>query len=174
MKALGFLTFALLLLGFAGEASAQTRVGTFRDWSTYTHQDANGKICFAATQPRETLPTNVNRDPVFFFVSTRPGEQVREEPSVKIGYPFAPESKVNITIGDQSFVLMTLEDSAWVENPALEAALVTAMRAGQTMVIRGTSRRGTNTTDTYSLLGITAALNSVSTECPSPGATPPA
>jgi hypothetical protein len=176
MKALGFLTFALLFLGFAGEASAQTpsRVGTFRDWSSYTYQSASGKVCFAATQPRETLPTNVNRDPVFFFVTTSPGEQKREEPSVRIGYPFRPDSRVNLTIGDQTFVLMTLETDAWVENQALEAALITAIRAGQSMVIRGISQRGTNTTDTYSLLGATAALNSVAAECPMPGGTPPA
>ncbi|MCC6984200.1 MAG: hypothetical protein IT535_13095 [Bauldia sp.] len=163
-------------MGFACEASAQTpaRVGTFRDWSTYTYTGASGKVCFASTQPRETLPTNVNRDPVFFFITTTPGTQVREEPSIRIGYPFRPDSRVNLTIGDQTFVLMTQGEDAWVENQALEAALITAMRAGQSMVVRGISQRGTNTTDTYSLLGVTAALNSVATECPMPGGTPPA
>lgn len=184
MKALGFLTFAIaiLLVGFAGDASAQTPtlVGTFRDWSSYSAQRASGKECWAATQPRDAQPRTrpdgsaIDRGDIWFMVTTRPGEQVREEPSVIIGYPFAPDSKVNVTIGDQTFVLFTREDTAWVENQALESALVAAIRAGQTMVIRGVSQRGTNTTDTYSLLGATAALNSVASECPMPGGTPPA
>ncbi len=179
MKAFGFLTFALLFFGFAGQASAQapapsTLVGTFRDWSSYTAQTQSGKVCWAATQPTQTLPTGVNRDPVFFMITTRPGEQKREEPSIIIGYPFAPESKVNVTVGSDTFVFFTRGQDAWMENETLEATLVAAMRAGQQMVIRGTSQRGTNTTDTYSLLGVSAALASAASECPMPGGTPPA
>ena len=33
------------------------------------------------------------------------------------------------------------------------------------MIVKGTSSRGTDTTDTYSLLGITAALNRAAQEC---------
>lgn len=178
MKAFGFLTFAALFLGLASEASAQTAtptlVGTFRDWSSYSFQTQSGKVCWAATQPTQTLPTGVNRDPVFFMITTRPGEQKREEPSLRTGYPFAIDSKANVTIGSDTFVFFTRGEDAWVENEALEAALVTAMRAGQQMVIRGTSQRGTNTTDTYSLLGVSAALASAASECPMPGGVPPA
>jgi hypothetical protein len=178
MKALGFLTFALLFLGLASEAAAQTptptRVGTFRDWSSYSYTGASGKICYAATQPTDTQPRTgadgrpLNRDPVFFMITTRPGEQIREEPSVIIGYPFAANSRATVTVDQQEFTLLTQNDAGWVENPALEAALVQAMRAGRTMTVRGTSQRGTNTIDTISLLGVTAALSSVATECPTP------
>ena len=40
-----------------------------------------------------------------------------------------------------------------------------AMIAGATMSVQGTSSRGTLTTDTYSLSGITAALNAIAREC---------
>jgi hypothetical protein len=33
------------------------------------------------------------------------------------------------------------------------------------MVVRGTSTRGTNTTDTYSLSGVTAAMDAIDAAC---------
>jgi len=43
--------------------------------------------------------------------------------------------------------------------------LVGAMKAGIEMTIRGTSARGTETLDTYSLRGFTAAYNEAVTAC---------
>jgi hypothetical protein len=40
------------------------------------------------------------------------------------------------------------------------------MRAGSTMVVKGTSARGTRTTDTYSLKGVSAALDAIDKACP--------
>ena len=52
-------------------------------------------------------------------------------------------------------------DSAWMENAAEEPQLVAALRAGRSMTVSATSSRGTNTSYTYSLSGVTAALNSI-------------
>ncbi|MEM8744554.1 MAG: invasion associated locus B family protein [Pseudomonadota bacterium] len=43
--------------------------------------------------------------------------------------------------------------------------MVTAMKAGSTMVVQGRSTRGTLTTDEYSLSGITKALDAVTKAC---------
>ena len=40
-----------------------------------------------------------------------------------------------------------------------------ALKAGTTLVVRGTSQRGTNTTDTYSLRGVTAAMTEIDKAC---------
>ena len=42
------------------------------------------------------------------------------------------------------------------------------MRAGANMIVRGKSWRGTNTKDTYSLLGFTAALRAINKACKAP------
>jgi len=39
------------------------------------------------------------------------------------------------------------------------------MRRGGTLVVKGTSSRGTDTTDRYSLMGFTAAHNAISQAC---------
>jgi invasion protein IalB len=85
--------------------------------------------------------------------------------SVLVGYPLKQDSKVSVDIDGKTFSMFTKEDGAWVENIADESVLVDALKAGSKMVVKGTSRRGTNTTDQYSLSGVSAALDSVAKAC---------
>jgi hypothetical protein len=163
--------FSLVVLALAAAvvpalAQSPNRLGTFKDWSAYAYSDSSGKVCYAASQPKDSEPKNVNRDPTFFMIANRPAENVHNEASIIIGYPFKPDSRVTAIIDGQEFVLFTKEDGAWVENAAEEATLIAAMKGGRSMVIKGTSARGTDTTDTYSLSGITAAMDRVDQECP--------
>lgn len=158
---------ALLAITTFGAANAQTPklVEAFKDWAAYAVDGANGKVCYVASQPKDQQPSGVNRDPVFFMVSHWKNRNVKNEASVIIGYPFADNSKVTTQIDGNSFSMFTKGDGAWMENTNQEATLVAAMKAGSKMVVKGTSRRGTNTTDTYSLSGISAALNKIASVC---------
>lgn len=151
-------------------AHAATSIGTFKQWGAYTSSDANGKMCFVASQPQDSKyqPNAVSsRDPVFFMITSIPTKNIRNEASTIIGYPFADNVKVTVEIdGAGSFTMFTDKDSAWIENPTQEAALIAAMQKGNRMIVTGKSRRGTVTTDTYSLSGITAALDAIAKECP--------
>lgn len=171
MKSVKFLAAATLIaLSTSATAAfaqgAATRVEQFKDWGAYVFNDPNrGKMCFAVSQPKDMEPKNVNRDPVYFFVTTRPREAVREEVNVITGYPYKEGSKTTIQVGSDTFTLYTSGDGAWLENAAEEARLVDAMRRGSSMVIRGTSSRGTLTVDTYSLSGVTAATQKALESC---------
>jgi len=171
MKALRITAAVLVAAGTIGVAEAQTpnRVGTFKDWSAYAYADKKGKVCYAASQPKSQKPDGLNRDPAYFMITARPSENVRSEVSVIIGYPFKEGSKVTIDIDGQKFAMFTKEDGAWVENAAEETALLAALRKGRAMSVSGTSRRGTNTTDSYSLSGISASLDAVAKNCPVAG-----
>jgi hypothetical protein len=170
-----FASFALIL-AFATAASAQQqtadRVGTFNDWSVYTAVSATGRVCFAVSQPIETAPTGVNRDAIYFMLSTWPATGIRNEAFIIIGYPFATDSTVTVTIDNtDTFEFFTgndttNNDAAWLRDLGQEGALVVAMQRGAEMVVRGRSQRGTDTTDRYSLRGVTAALSRVAQECP--------
>ena len=46
-----------------------------------------------------------------------------------------------------------------------ERAIVAAMKSGKTMSVKGISQRGTETADTYSLAGFTAALGAIDSAC---------
>jgi len=148
--------------------AAQTpkKVKVIKDWAAYSYSGKKGKICYVVSQPKTKSPADRDHGDVFFFITHRPGEGVRNEASVVVGYPFASKSKVTINIDGQGFSLFTQGDGAWVENAAQEKALVDAMRKGRQMQISGQSSRGTTTKYSYSLSGITAALNTIGSSCP--------
>lgn len=162
------LGFAMaFLIGSASLASAQqaTLLEQYGRWTTYAYAAAGGKVCYAVTQPTEVSPKGVNRDPVFMFITNRPKEGVKHEVSVIAGYPYKEGSKTSIKVDADTFVLFTKDDGSWVENAAEESRLIAAMKAGTDMAVSGTSRRGTVTTDSYSLKGVSAAIKRIDAEC---------
>jgi len=156
-----------LTLGAAG-AAAQTakQLGQDRDWGAYSVEVDDGTTCYALSRPKEQNPKNVRRDPVYFFITSRPKAKIRNQVSVITGYPYKTDSRATIEIGPAKFTLFTRDDKAWIEDIAEQDKLVAAMKAGSTMIVRGSSQRGTDTTDRYSLLGVTAALESTAKACP--------
>ena len=142
-------------------------LGQYADWGAYAAASGNGKVCYALATPASThtTPANRPRDAVYLFISTRPTENVHNEVSVIIGYPLKPDSEVNVEIGSNKFVMYTKADGAWISNAAEEARMVETMRKSPDIVISGTSARGTQSSDRYSLKGLSQALDRVAKEC---------
>lgn len=140
-------------------------VGQYGDWGVYVSEAQNSKVCFALTQPKERLPTHLNRDPGYMFLSTRPADNVRNEFSVLVGYPLDEDVDPSITIGDDKFALYARQSGAWIRNVAEESRLIEAMRKGANLEMKSTSGRGNETTDRYSLSGVSQALDRVAQEC---------
>jgi hypothetical protein len=142
-------------------------LGQYGDWGAYSAAPGGRKLCFALAKPTasQSNPAGARRDPAFAFVSTRPQEKVKDEFSVIVGYPLKPNTDANLEIGGASYSLYTQGDGAWIKNAAEEGRLVDAMRKAGDMVIKGTSSRGTQTSDTFSLKGLSQALDRVGQEC---------
>jgi len=159
---------AVFIICASSPAFAQTAklVNTFNDWQVFVHEDGEEKICFAASAPKEMLPKGVNRGSVFIYLTTWQKDGVKNEFSVKIGYTFEPDSVPTATVGSDGFQLYPKEDKAFMRDPAEEKELVAEMRRGITLTLEGLSNRGTETKDTFSLRGVTAALNHVEEVCP--------
>jgi Invasion associated locus B (IalB) protein len=144
-----------------------TLLGTFGDWGAYTASPSGKKVCFALAKPAnsQTTPPGRPRDPAFLFVSSRPAEKVKDEVSIIIGYGFKPNSDATLETGGATYAMYTQSDGAWVKNAAEETRLVDAMRKGTDVTIKGTSARGTATSDVFSLKGLAQALDKVGQEC---------
>ena len=142
-------------------------LGQYGDWGAYAATSGGGRVCYALATPASTrtTPANRPRDPVYLFISTRPAENVHNEVSVIIGYQLKPDSEVNVEIGNNKFVMYTKADGAWISNAAEEARMVETMRKGADIVVTGTSSRGTQSTDRYSLKGLSQALDRTAKEC---------
>ncbi len=149
----------------SANAATVENLGTFRFWTAWKGDDDNGVICYISSQPQEALPTNVNRDPIHFLVVNRLGGGTFNEVQTLVGYPLAENSTPKASIDGREFDMVVEGSAAWLASASDEAPFVEAMKAGTKMVVRGRSKRGTDTTDTYSLLGVTAALEKIDRDC---------
>ena len=151
----------------AAGAAQPPLLGQYGDWGAYAASPGGSKVCFALAKPKTTKiePAGRKRDPSYIFVSTRPADNVKNEVSVIIGYPFKTSSDATAEVGAVKFAMYTQNDGAWIKNVAEEARMVDAMRKGADLTVKGTSGRGTASTDQYSLKGLAQALEKIEQEC---------
>jgi invasion protein IalB len=149
----------------AGTGAAPSLIVQYGDWGVYVSQAAKTKICYALSQPKERQPGGLKRDPGYFFISTRPGENVRNEVSVVVGFAIKDGADATVDVGTASFPFFTKNDGAWMKNAAEEARLIDALRKGRDFTVKSTSQRGNPTSDRYSLSGIGQALDRIAQEC---------
>ncbi|MFC3118837.1 invasion associated locus B family protein [Jhaorihella thermophila] len=150
----------------AGVAAAQekssNRVAAKTDWSVFVEE--NPKECWAVSAPKKTVNTRngrvvaVRRGDILLFVFYRPEAKVKGQVTFTGGYPFAKGSTVNLDIGGTEFELFTDGEWAWPATSADDAKIIAAMKRGTNAVLTARSQRGTQTKDTFSLLGFTAAV----------------
>ena len=156
-------------LSLSTAAVAQSKepqtLGTFKDWQAYSWVENGKKICYILSRPTKSTPKGVNRDDIYLMVTYRPKSGSKEEVSHITGYTYMDRSTVNMLIGNRKFILATNGDVAWVPEGESDAKLISAMRGGSKLVVKGKSTRGTLTTDSYSLQGFTAAHKQIRKSC---------
>lgn len=118
-----------------------------------------------------TAAKDANGNPVF--------RKVRNEVQTLIGYPMQPTTDSffhTAEVDGKSYPMKSIADdpstpikdneAAWLASMDDEAGFVAALKKGSKLVVHGTSSRGTKTTDTYSLSGVTAAMDTIDKACP--------
>lgn len=160
---------ALIAFGFAAPlpvaAQGTKTVNKFSDWTKYSHEGAPGDICFITSQPRETKPADVERDRAYFYVSSWEKDGIRNQISVLLGYEMDDKAEISIRIGSRSFTLFAKDNKGFVGDGTDELQLLDAMKRGNFMTVTARTKDGTETTDTYSLIGVTAAINALAAGC---------
>ncbi|MDP1882934.1 MAG: invasion associated locus B family protein [Bradyrhizobium sp.] len=151
----------------AAGGAEPTLIGQFGTWGAYTAAPNGKKVCFALAKPAssKTNPPNRPRDPAYAFVSTRPAEKVVNEVSVMIGYTLKPGSESTLEVGGAAYAMYTQGDGLWIKNAAEEERMVEAMRKGAEVTVKGMSAKGTETTDVFSLKGLSQALDRLAQDC---------
>ncbi len=142
------------------------QLGSFGEWGAYLAQGGKDKTCYALGQPRERQPKAKLKDtPAYIFISSRPGEGVRNEVAINLGYATKDGSAATAEIDGNSWELVTKGTNAWVRDQAKEKEFVGALRGGSKLVVKAGSSKGTTTTDVYTLKGLSDALARVAQEC---------
>lgn len=160
------MTAFMLCVATATRAAEVSNVlGQFENWTAMTATDQGKKVCFISSEPTQSQGKYKKRDKVIAFITNRPDQDAKDVFSHVAGYSFKTGATVNAKIGDKNFKLFTKEDTAWTPDKDTDTAMVGAMMKGRDMVITGSSARGTKTTDTYSLKGVSAAYDAMKKAC---------
>lgn len=179
------LALAVLMIGIDAAAAAEaTRLGNFGDWSAWSSSDANGKICYISSNPQDKQPPTLDHGDIFLFVINREKAPIYAEDGktvtgyqpghgevqAQLGYAIKIDGALSAAIDGKTYPMRvdptgTNAKTMWLNATADEPGFVGAMRAGQKLVVKSTSARGNNTTYTFSLSGVTAAMAAIDKAC---------
>lgn len=165
---LAFLLILFALFAPLPAAAAVEKLGTFQYWTAYKTSQGGKRVCYMASPPKKDEGNYTKRGDILTMVTHRPASKSFNVVSIHAGYKFKKGSTAEVAIGGASFTLFTNAETAWANDSADDRALVKNMRAGSKMIVRAKSWRGTETKDTYSLLGFTAALRAIDKACKAP------
>ena len=160
---------AAVLAGPVSAVPAQAQesklISRYGDWEAFQEKDGGKTVCYIGSAPTKSRGKYKKRGETYVLITHRPAEKKLAVVSIKAGYTYQRESEVDVIIGPKTFKLFTDAGHAFAYDAKGDKALVKAMIRGTRMVIRGTSSRGTPTTDTYSLKGFTAAYKAINQAC---------
>ena len=168
MTRTSLIAFALLVGAAQGVVAANPAVetlGTFQDWSAFAFTERGQRVCFTQSKPTKSEPKGAKRGPINALVTHRPAEKATDVVSILMGYPLRSGSEVEVDVDGQKFKLFIDNETAWGPDARTDSAVSDAFAKGRQAVVKGVSTRGTNTTDTYSLSGYSAALAAISKAC---------
>ena len=165
-------TLALAATVVSAQEVSTNRVDAKTDWSVFVESDPTE--CWGVSSPKETVNTRdgrvvaVNRGDILLFVFYRPGAGVKGQVTFTGGYTFKIGSTVNLNIDGNEFELFSEGEWAWPASPEDDQKIIAAMKRGKSAILSAVSERsGTNTKDTFSLLGFTAAVQEAEKRCSS-------
>ena len=169
----------LVVSAAMAQVTSKNRVAAYVNWSVFVEN--NPMTCWSVSAPtkqenrQKGRIVQVKRSATQLMVSVVPSQGINGQVAFTGGYPFEAGSTVNLNIDGTAFQLMAGSDDknekyaewAWPKNAEDDAKIIDALKRGNNAEIRGKSTRGTDTVDTFSLIGFTAALEEVRSRCSS-------
>lgn len=134
-------------------------------WQAFSSQQGRSKVCYALSKAETRIPANLKDVEGLLFVSSRPGEGVRNEISFVMNFDLKEGVEHQAIIGNERFALVAKGQNMWLKNPAEEPRMLDALRRGSGLEIKGTSKRGNPTSDKYSLAGISQIVKRAEDAC---------
>lgn len=153
-----------LLLSAQAQAAGFEFLGPQGDWDVFADKKAKASVCYIASVPTQASHKDKRGD-IYVLVTRRKSEGFKDVVSFHQGYPLKKGVDIAVSVGSADFKLFGSNETAWTYETKDDVRLVKMMKAGSTMQVKGTSTRGTVTSDTYSLKGISAAYKAMAKAC---------
>lgn len=158
------LCFALFCMLCISDAFAGKPEAVFKDWSVFKIVQNNEHICYIASTPIKKEGNYRKRGEPFVTIIRIKGNTY-DEVNVSSGYPYSQQTKPQINIGKKKFDLFSYEERAWGNTKADDVMIINTMKKGIKLKVKGYSKVGTHSLDTYSLLGFSDAYNKMIQLC---------
>jgi len=126
----------------------------------WSFKKVNGTACSIFQIPVSEKGDYSKRGTVLFYVFK---DDSTEYVRIDAGYPYDPNKYVKVSIDGNNYQFFGENDSAWSMKD--DRLIIDAMKAGKALTVVGYSQRGTETMDTYTLIGFTDAYNSMQKDC---------
>lgn len=155
-----------------GQSATPRALGTFEGWRAFEAGPNNAKICYLTARPTrsESRPANAQRGDIALTIAHHQNPRRNDEFTMGLGYPARDGGEIEI--GRTKATLSTLAQAnsqmVWAREADGDRQIVNALRtapATANAVVRATSARGTETTDTFALAGFQRALAEIDRAC---------
>ncbi|MBZ6077878.1 invasion associated locus B family protein [Microvirga puerhi] len=155
----------LVILGSSSVLAQDIKpLGTFQNWSAWSSYEGKTKVCYIYSDADTMKPENLDHGRVSFAVRHHRQGASETEASLRAGYEFAPEA-IRVSVDETNFSMLPRGQYAWLRREEREGEFMEALRKGRTMTVEARSQRGNQTTYTFSLKGVTAAIKRAAQAC---------
>ena len=146
-------------------ANNAVKISEHGNWTAYYFIENGQKVCYMTSAPITDAGDYTQRGDIAAFITHWPSKTSKDVFSYVTGYTYKKGSDVTVAVGGKTYSLFTQGEMAWASDETTDKSLINSIKAGSKMIVKGTSSRGTLTTDTYSLSGSTAAYNAITSAC---------
>jgi invasion protein IalB len=159
------MAFGILILSSTAWGADFEFLGQEGDWDVFANAKSKASLCYIGSKPIKDEGDYSKRGDIYVLITLRKEEGFKDVVSFQQGYTLKSGSDVQVSVGSNNFKLFSSDETAWTYESKDDLALVKAMKAGSELVVKGVSSKGTQTTDTYSLKGISAAYEAMRKAC---------
>ncbi len=153
-----FYIFAAIILNFSNAIAHD--LSFKHEHGKWSFKKVSGAACSIFQIPVSEKGDYSKRGKVLFYVFK---EGNAEYVRIDAGYPYDPNKYVKVSIDGKNYQFFGENDSAWSMKD--DRLIIDAMKAGKQMTVVGYSQRGTETKDTYTLIGFTNTYNTLQKDC---------
>ena len=136
-----FVTIILVVFSFNALANTPRSTGKYKNWESFVAETEKGKICFAQTVPTKRAPGAIQRDQSKLFVTSRPGENIKDEVSVTSGHDYK-SSTVTPSSGKKRYSFFSQKNFAWLIDDREEKNFIKLMKKATNLIIKARTTKG--------------------------------
>ena len=156
---LACLTVATLAHAASGEPRS---LGKFGNWEAFLNEGQGGKVCYAASLPKQTRNAPKSRAQAYAMVSHHPADKSYGVVDITAGFPLKKGASALLEAGGAKFDLYTVEGTAWSRD---DKAVITALARAKNATFLAYPAKGEAVADVYDLQGFAEARAAIDKAC---------